>query len=70
MTDAVHEAVADRREGGAPYYPVFLDVRGRAALVVGGGSVAERKVSGLVRSGARASASTPKPSTPLAHIHL
>ena len=30
------------------YYPVFLDMTGRPALVIGGGPVAERKVEGLL----------------------
>jgi precorrin-2 dehydrogenase/sirohydrochlorin ferrochelatase len=35
------------------YYPVFLDVKNRPCLVVGGGSVATRKVKSLVECGAR-----------------
>ena len=35
-----------------PYYPVFLDLRGRLAVVVGGGSVAERKMTTLLEYGA------------------
>lgn len=36
----------------SPYYPVFLDLRGRLAVVVGGGSVAERKIATLLEYGA------------------
>ncbi len=35
------------------YYPIFLDLRGRPCLVVGGGSVALGKTFGLLRAGAR-----------------
>lgn len=34
-----------------PYYPVFLDLGGRLAVVVGGGSVAERKIVTLLECG-------------------
>lgn len=35
------------------YYPLFLDIAGRKCVVVGGGSVAERKVKRLLACGAR-----------------
>jgi precorrin-2 dehydrogenase/sirohydrochlorin ferrochelatase len=34
-------------------YPLFLKLKGAPCLVVGGGTVAERKVEGLLESGAR-----------------
>ncbi|MEW5807381.1 MAG: bifunctional precorrin-2 dehydrogenase/sirohydrochlorin ferrochelatase [Acidobacteriota bacterium] len=34
------------------YYPVFLDIRGKSCLVVGGGNVARRKVKSLLDAGA------------------
>jgi precorrin-2 dehydrogenase/sirohydrochlorin ferrochelatase len=34
------------------YYPVFLDLKGRKVVVVGGGKVAERKVLVLLKTGA------------------
>ncbi|MEK6654713.1 MAG: NAD(P)-dependent oxidoreductase, partial [Thermodesulfobacteriota bacterium] len=35
------------------YYPLFLDISRRKCVVVGGGSVAERKVGRLLACGAR-----------------
>ena len=34
------------------YYPIFLDLRSKPVLVVGGGTVATRKVKGLLESNA------------------
>ena len=35
------------------YYPIFLDLRSKPVLVAGGGTVATRKVKGLLEAGAR-----------------
>ncbi len=43
-----------------PYYPVFLDLRGRKVVVIGGGRVAARKVRGLVEAGARVTVIAPE----------
>src|SRR5262245_56977287 len=40
-------------------YPVFLDLRGREALIVGGGPVAARKAEALARAGAKISVLAP-----------
>lgn len=42
------------------YYPVFLNLKGRLCVVVGGGDVAERKVRGLLRAGARVRVVSPE----------
>lgn len=42
------------------FFPVFLDIRDQACLVVGGGEVACRKVSSLLRSGARITVVAPE----------
>ena len=36
-----------------PYYPIFLDLRDKNVLVVGGGTVAERKILNLLKYGCR-----------------
>ena len=42
------------------YYPVNLDILGRACLVVGGGAVATRKVLRLLQCGARVTVVSPR----------
>ena len=34
------------------YYPLLVDLSGRRCVIIGGGNVAERKVRGLLDSGA------------------
>lgn len=41
------------------YYPLFLDITGRACLVVGGGSVGTRKTATLLSCGARVTVISP-----------
>ncbi|MGE0130308.1 MAG: bifunctional precorrin-2 dehydrogenase/sirohydrochlorin ferrochelatase [Blastocatellales bacterium] len=41
------------------YYPIYLDLRGRNALVVGGGAIAEGKAIQLVEAGARVTVVSP-----------
>jgi precorrin-2 dehydrogenase/sirohydrochlorin ferrochelatase len=52
----------------AAYYAAFLDLRGRRALVVGGGGVAERKVTGLLDAGARVRVVSPEVTPALAAL--
>ena len=47
------------------YYPIFLDIQGKPCVVVGGGSVAERKVLSLLDSGAKVLVISPKLTTAL-----
>jgi precorrin-2 dehydrogenase / sirohydrochlorin ferrochelatase len=42
------------------YYPIFLDLRGRPCLVVGGGEVATRKIDGLLSAGADVTVISPE----------
>ena len=42
------------------YYPINLDIRGRPCLVVGGGTVAARKVQSLLACGARVTVVSPQ----------
>ena len=48
------------------YYPVFLEMKERRCLVIGGGLVAERKVAALVQAGARVTVIAPALSANLA----
>ncbi|WP_462116190.1 siroheme synthase CysG [Lysobacter xanthus] len=45
--------------GSAPLFPLFVDLRGRRVLVVGGGAVARRKVQALFEAGADVSIVAP-----------
>ncbi len=42
------------------YYPIFLDIKDKPCVVVGGGSVAERKVISLLDAGARVTVISPE----------
>jgi len=42
------------------FYPVFIDLQNRPVLVVGGGTVAERKVESLLEAGARVTVVSPE----------
>lgn len=42
------------------YYPIFLDIKGKPCVVIGGGNVAERKVLSLLDAGAKVLVISPK----------
>jgi len=50
------------------FYPVFLDLRGRRAVVIGSGAVAEQKVHGLIAAGAHVTLVSPETTPPLADL--
>ena len=50
------------------YYPVYLDIKGRRCLVVGGGQVGTRKVNTLLQCGAEVTVISPKVTDPLARL--
>src|SRR4030067_1213504 len=50
------------------YYPVFLDIKNRPCLVVGGGLVAERKVLGLLAAGSLVTVVSPRTTKPLGEL--
>lgn len=45
---------------GKVWYPIFLDLEGRRAVVIGGGKVALRKARGLVEAGAAVTVISPR----------
>ncbi len=51
------------------YYPVFLDIRGRPCLVIGGGKVAERKTLSLLEADARVTVISPSVTRRLNKLH-
>ncbi len=51
------------------FLPVFLDIRNKSCLVVGGGEVAARKVMLLLQAGAHVSVVSPELNTPLSEYH-
>lgn len=42
------------------YYPIFMDIENQPCLVVGGGDVAEQKVTGLIAAGAVVTVESPE----------
>ena len=50
------------------YYPVFLELKERLCVVLGGGRVAERKVKTLLRAGARVKVISPQLTASLARL--
>lgn len=52
ITVLIHVMERQQRKTDVRYYPLFLDIKSRRCLVVGGGSVGTRKTETLVRCGA------------------
>lgn len=50
------------------YYPAFLDLKNKRAVVIGGGKVAERKVRGLIKAGASVKVVSPSLTSALENL--
>jgi len=50
------------------YFPIFLDLRQKMCVVIGGGRVAERKVLNLLKAGALVTVISPQMTTPLRRL--
>jgi precorrin-2 dehydrogenase/sirohydrochlorin ferrochelatase len=50
------------------YYPIFLDIRGKKCVIIGGGEVAARKAERLLDCGAKVSVISPKLAPELAAL--
>ncbi len=53
----------------APYYPIYLDLRGRHVLIVGGGPIATGKAHGLIEAGAHVRVVAPEVSAAIQQWH-
>ncbi len=51
------------------YFPIFLDLTGKKCVVVGGGSVAERKCEALIKAGADVTVVAPMITKGLKDVH-
>ena len=51
------------------YYPIFVDLRGRAVLIAGAGPVALRKALGLIEAGAKVTIVAPEAIPEIAGLH-
>jgi len=50
------------------FYPVYLNLKGRRVLVIGGGEVAERKIDSLLETGASINVISPEVTAPIASL--
>ena len=62
MTDIVTEFAMNNaaKAKGIPYYPAFLNLKGKKTVVIGGGKIAERKILALLKTGARITVISPE----------
>ena len=51
------------------YYPVFLELKGRPCLVIGGGAIAYQKAKALVTAGAKVRVVSPRLGAGLSRLH-
>ena len=51
-----------------PYYPIFLELKRKPCLIVGGGEVAFRKTAALLRCGAKVTVASPELSVGLRQL--
>lgn len=50
------------------YYPIFLNIQGKKAVIIGGGKVAERKTLALLKAGASVTVVSPDITKPLQRL--
>lgn len=69
-TSAVFDANRSGQHGGSShqYYPAMLDLRGRKAVVIGGGTIATTKARELIEAGAQVLVISPVVSTGLTNM--